>query len=283
MKIVENLELKEYNSYRICAIAKTVFFPETLDDIIGVVDLPGIVIIGGGCNIILSKGYYEKENFVFIRENFSGIQKLRDDRLKVKSGTDLKDLSLFAYENSLSGLEYFYDIPGCVGGATIMNAGCNGVSFGDFIESVTYYDINNKKIYTVSSDDLSFRYRGSQLSSMNIIILEVELSLRIGERGSIWNVMQENKEKRWQKQPRDYPSAGSVFKRPAGHYVGPMITEVGLKGYRIGDAMFSDKHAGFIVNVGNAKGRDVLSLVATAQEKVKKLYDVNLELEQRVI
>ena len=95
--------------------------------------------------------------------------------------------------------------------------------------------------------------------------------------------MQENKDNRWRKQPREYPSAGSVFKRPAGHYVGPMITEVGLKGYRIGDAMFSDKHAGFIVNVGNAKGGDVLSLVAIAQEKVKKMYDVNLELEQRVI
>lgn len=283
MKVIDNLQLQEYNSYRICAIAKTVFFPETLDDIIGVVDLPGIVIIGGGCNIILSKEYYEKENFVFVRENYSGIQKLRDDRLIVKSGTDLKDLSMFAYENSLSGLEYFYDIPGCVGGATIMNAGCNGVSFGDFIESVTYFDINNKKIVTISSDELSFQYRGSQLSTMNIIILEVELLLKIGKQENIWMAMQENKENRWRKQPREYPSAGSVFKRPAGHFVGPMITEVGLKGYRIGDAMFSEKHAGFIVNVGNAKGGDVLSLVAIAQEKVKKMYDVNLELEQRVI
>lgn len=282
MKILYNLDLTEYNSYRIHSIAKVAYFPETNEELIDVVQKEHTIIIGGGCNVILSKDIYEQP-FVFIRENFSGIKQITDERLLVKAGTDLKVLSEFAYEHSLTGMEYFYDIPGCVGGATIMNAGCNGVSFGDFIESVTYFDLTENKIFTISSEDLSFRYRGSQLSTMNIVILDVELALKIGEREIIWETMQENRDNRWRKQPREYPSAGSVFKRPTGHFVGPMITEVGLKGYRIGDAMISDKHAGFIVNVGNAKGGDVLALVAIAQEKVKKMYDVELELEQRVV
>lgn len=282
MKILYNLDLTEYNSYCIHSIAKVAYFPETKEDLIDIVRKDSPIIIGGGCNVILSKDIYEQP-FVFIRENFSGIKQISNERLLVKAGTDLKVLSEFAYEHSLTGMEYFYDIPGCVGGATIMNAGCNGVSFGDFIESVTYFDIDRKKLFTITSEELSFRYRGSQLSTMNIVILEVVLALKIGEREIIWETMQENKENRWRKQPREYPSAGSVFKRPAGHFVGPMITEVGLKGYRIGDAMISDKHAGFIVNVGNAKGGDVLALVAIAQEKVKKMYDVELELEQRVV
>ena len=282
MNVKYNLDLTEYNSYRIHSVAKVAYFPESKMDLIDVVQKESPIVIGGGCNVILSKEIYEQP-FVFIRKNFSGIKQITSERLLVKAGTDLNVLSEFAYEQSLTGLEYFYDIPGCVGGATIMNAGCNGVSFGDFIDFVTYFDIEKNKIITKSSKDLFFQYRGSQLSVMNIVILEVKLSLKIGEQEYIWKTMQENKDNRWRKQPREYPSAGSVFKRPAGYYVGPMVTEVGLKGYRIGDAMISDKHAGFIVNVGNAKGKDVLALVKIVQEEVKKMYDVELVLEQRIV
>ena len=192
-------------------------------------------------------------------------------------------LSEYALSHSISGLEWFYDIPGCVGGATIMNAGCNGGSFGDLITRVTFFDVDKGIVTALPKEDLHFEYRGNIFSSMNVVILEVELSLRKGTKEDILSLMESNKANRWSKQPREYPSAGSVFKRPTGFYVGPMITECGLKGFRIGDAMFSNKHAGFIVNIGNATAKEILSLIDLAQKKVKEKFNVDLVTEQRYI
>ena len=175
MNVQYNLDLTEYNSYRIHSVARVAYFPESKDELIDVVQKKHPIIIGGGCNVILSKDIYEQP-IVFIRENYSSIKQITGEQLLVMAGTDLKVLSEYAFEQSMTGLEYFYDIPGCVGGATIMNAGCNGVSFGDFIDFVTYFDVDKNKIITKSSNDLFFQYRGSQLSVMNIVILEVGLS-----------------------------------------------------------------------------------------------------------
>lgn len=281
MKIINKLDLTDYNSYRIHSVAETVFFPETVDEVLDVVEKEKPIIIGGGCNVIFSKEYY-RQPLMFMRDNFTGITK-NGERLIVKAGTDLKVLSEYALDHSLTGLEWYYDIPGCVGGATIMNAGCQGVSFSDLLEKVTFYDIDKSSISSLSKEELKFEYRGNVLRSMNVVVLEASLLLHEGEKMAIRNLMEENKANRWSKQPRNFPSAGSVFKRPVGHYVGPMITEVGLKGMRKGGAMISDKHAGFIVNTGNASANDIVYLIRLAQEKVFEKYSVELELEQQII
>ena len=281
MKIIQNLDLTEYNSYRIHSVADTAYYPETLEEVIEIVNKENPIIIGGGCNVIFTQEKYSRP-IMFIRDNFSGIKQC-ENHLIVKAGTDLKVLSEYALEHSLTGLEWYYDIPGCVGGATIMNAGCSGASFSDLIVRVTYYDIDRQKVATLTKEELHFEYRGNVFKTMNVVVLEVELELRHGEMSEIKALMESNKANRWAKQPREYPSAGSVFKRPIGHFVGPMITEVGLKGYRIGDAMISDKHAGFIVNVGQAKGSDIVALINYARSKVKEKFDVDLEVEQRLI
>jgi len=281
MKIKHNLDLTEYNSYHIHSTAETAYFPETIEEIKKLADSVNPIIIGGGCNVIFAKEYYTQP-FMFIRDNYSGITQ-NGDILVVKAGTDLKVLSEYAKEHSLSGVEYYYDIPGCVGGATIMNAGCNGRSFSDLLEKVTFYDIEKAAISTMTREEMQFEYRGNILKNMKVVVLEVELRLQKASKAEIALLMESNKNNRWAKQPRNYPSAGSVFKRPVGHFVGPMITEVGLKGYRIGDAMISNKHAGFIVNLGNASANDILSLIHQAQEKVLAMFGVELELEQRII
>lgn len=281
MKIIHNLDLTEYNSYKVHSIAETAYFPETIEDVISVVSKVSPIIIGGGCNVIFTKDFYTQP-IVFIRDNFSGIRQDRE-HLLVKAGTNLKLLSEYAMSHSLSGLERYFDIPGCVGGATIMNAGCNGESFSDLIEKVVFYNIDEQTIASFQKDELQFEYRGNVFKTMNVVVLEVELSLRKGEKNEIAALMETTKATRCEKQPREYPSAGSVFKRPQGHFVGPMITDVGLKGYRIGDAMISDKHAGFIVNVGHATANDILSLIELAQKRVKERYNIILETEQRYI
>lgn len=281
MRIVHNLDLVNYNSYQLHSIAETAYFPESIEEITEVVTHEHPIIIGGGCNVILTKAKYSQP-FLFIRENYSGICQ-HEEKLIVKAGTDLKVLSEYALSHSISGLEWFYDIPGCVGGATIMNAGCNGGSFGDLITRVTFFDVDKGIVTALPKEDLHFEYRGNIFSSMNVVILEVELSLRKGTKEDILSLMESNKANRWSKQPREYPSAGSVFKRPKGLFVGPMITELGLKGYRVGDAMISEKHAGFIVNVGHATGNEIIELIEIVRKKVKERFNVELDVEQRMI
>ncbi|MCQ2959427.1 MAG: UDP-N-acetylmuramate dehydrogenase [Bacteroidales bacterium] len=283
MKIYKNFDLTNYNSYHLHSVAENVFFPETIEDFEEIIGMQNLNVIGGGCNIIFSKEKYEKENFIFVRENFSGIEKISANTLRVKSGTDLKDLSVFAMDNSLSGMEFYYDIPGTVGGATIMNAGCQGVSFSDFILTITYFDVKENVILKITKDEAAFGYRKNIFSNKNVFILEVELKLSEGRMDEIRTLMEKNKEIRWNKQPREFPNAGSVFKRPDGFFVGPMITEVGLKGKKCGGAMISDKHAGFIINVDNATASDIMNLIQECQEKVKEKFGVDLNLEQKII
>lgn len=288
MKTIHNLDLTEYNSYKVHSIAALAFFPECLEDfstILSTFDITKSHIIGKGCNTIFAKDYYpENQPLIFIRENFSNIE-LKDGKLYVAAGTDLKDLSLFAMEHSMAGLEYFYDILGCVGGAITMNAGSCGVSFSDYIEEITYMDCMSQNILTISKGDMKTGYRESIFKSdKKYFILSCVLALPEGDKDSIMQEMEAIKTKRYAKQPREYPNAGSVFIRPAATtYVGPMIEKLGLKGYRIGGAEISSKHAGFIVNIGGAKGSDIVSLITYVAMRVKDEFGVELKTEQRIL
>lgn len=185
---------------------------------------------------------------------------------------------------ALSGLEFAYGIPGTVGGGLFMNAGAFGGNISDVVVSSICYDPTNDCIRKIDLDEHEFKYRESIYSkNPHLIILAVMLELAPGRKSDIISQMNKNVRTRKEKQPLEYPSAGSVFKRPVGYYAGEMIEKSGLKGYRIGGAEVSEKHAGFIINRGNATADDVMSLIDHIKKTVYDNYEVELECEVRYI
>lgn len=188
-----------------------------------------------------------------------------------------------AYNKGLSGLEFAAGIPGTVGGAIRMNAGAYGSEFKDIVVSSEYLD-NNLELHKISNSEHEFQYRMSVFSkNKNDIIVSTILQLKEENKDQIKLKMDENKKSRVEKQPIEFPSAGSTFKRGKDYITAQLIDKCGLKGYNIGDAYVSEKHAGFIINKGNAKAKDVLCLIEHIKEKVYKEFNVNIELELEVL
>lgn len=201
-----------------------------------------------------------------------------DNRVTVGAGCLLKNLSLEAAKRGLSGLEFSVGIPGSVGGALIMNAGANNCDISNVVETVKILDTDGN-LFVLDKKDMSFGYRHSRLKGDKYIILSAELILNRGDREAISQLMEDEIKKRNEKFPLDFPNAGSIFKRPKEGYPGKWIEMAGCKGMRVGDAEVSVKHANFIINRGNAKARDVLSLIDKVKEMVFKKFDVALEPE----
>jgi UDP-N-acetylmuramate dehydrogenase len=286
MKSFRDYDLTCHNSYRIESVGERVFFPETPEDIATIFgdDTREKVILGGGYNVILSRAFYNDIHFVIFGEPYSSFS-VTGNTITAQAGLPLKTLSETALEHGLAGLELYYDIPGSVGGAVFMNAGANEISFGNFIDTVTYFDPAERSFKTRKRAELMFGYRTSLfLERPELIISEVKLSLPAGKRDEIRKQMLANQAVRREKQPWDYPNAGSVFKRPPGRYVGQIMDELGLKGKAVGGAMVSTKHGGFIINHnGKATGSDILELIAIIRKTVRETLGVELELEQRII
>lgn len=287
MRVVENCDLTSYNSYKIKASCRTAFFPKSEQDFVDIftnfINPYDKIILGGGYNVILSKDFYS-EDFIIIGDSFSNVIIYDDGIIEAEAGIDLKLLSEIARDKALSGLEMFYDIPSSLGGAVVMNAGAGGEDIKGILIKVRYLDLKDLEIKEIQKDDIGFEYRNSFFQkNKDKIVLKVWLKLASGDQGDICKKMEDIKSSRWAKQPKDLPNAGSVFKRPQGHYVGPMIESLGLKGYSIGGAKISEKHAGFIVNFDNAKGQDILDLINLVLEKVAEKYGITLEVEQRII
>lgn len=285
MKIVLESDLSPYNTYRIASVARRVFFPETMEEICSLFsksDGRRKIVLGGGSNVILSKHRYDDVDFVILRENFSHIF-IEGTLMTAQAGAFLSDMVDRGYEVGLGGLETYYDIPGTIGGAIVMNAGMNEDEISCHLERVTWLERKTGEMMSAKKDALKWGYRQSEFQNGDRIVLEAAVRLRPGKTEEFRKRRDEIVAKRHAKQPWDMPSAGSVFKRPPGRFVGQMIEELGLKGYRIGGMEISLKHAGFIVNVGNGTGADVLALVAYVKEKVRKQYGVELELEQVII
>jgi UDP-N-acetylmuramate dehydrogenase len=285
MRIYSNFDLTPYNSYRIKARCKMAYFPDTEEDIILFYKekLP-FILLGSGHNVIFSKEYYE-ERFLIFNGNY---QKVNIDRrsglIEAQSGVSMLELSELALENGLSGLEVFYDIPSSLGGAVVMNAGASGEEIKDVLVKVRYLDLFDMKVKEIHKEDMGFDYRNSFFQrNTDKVVLKVTLRLVSGTKNAIRGKMISIKEARWAKQPKEFPNAGSVFKRPKGYYVGAIIDELNLKGYSIGGAKISEKHGGFIVNHDNAKGQDILDIIAEVNKRVKSCYNFELEVEQRVI
>jgi len=285
VKTEENFDLTNFNSYRIKAICKNAFFPEREEDFIKIYsgNTSNNIIIGGGYNIIFAKEHYD-DNFIIVGESFASITLEEDGVVAMEAGVNTKDFSEFALQHSLSGAEIFYDIPSSIGGAVVMNAGASGEEIKDILVKVRYLDLADMQIKEIDKEDIGYQYRNSLFQrEKNQIVLKAWVKLQPADATEIKNKMETVKEARWSKQPKEYPNAGSVFKRPPGHYVGPMIDELQLKGYRIGGAEVSKKHGGFIVNVENATGHDIISVIKYVQDRVKEKFNVDLEIEQRII
>lgn len=278
-----DFDLTDYNSYRIKAKTTLAIFPETRNEFVEAINkYPNSIIIGGGNNIILSKKEYNVP-FVFIRNNWANY---RVDNLfvKVDAGLSMPKLSEIAMEYSLSGFETFYDIPGSVGGGITMNAGAGDDFISNNLIQVEAYDTQNNKFLLLDNSSCAFGYRESIFKmNKNLVITGALFKFQKGDRGIIKEKMELIKETRVSKQPKEYPNAGSVFKRPKGYFVGTMIQQLGLKGFSIGGAQVSEKHAGFIINKGGATGDDIIKLISHIKEVVYKEYNIELEVEQIII
>lgn len=209
-----------------------------------------------------------------------------DTTVHCDAGMTLQRLCLFAREHSLTGLEFAYGIPGTVGGAAYMNAGAYGGEMAQVVVSADCVGRDGNR-FTLEAKDLALGYRHSALmdypTNENPIVVGVTLALQTGDRDAIAARMKELIAKRQEKQPLEYPSAGSFFKRPTGHFAGALIEESGLKGYRVGDAQVSEKHAGFVINRGNATARDLCQLCKDVQTIVEQKAGVRLEPEVRFV
>lgn len=238
-------------------------------------------VIGNGSNVIFSDDGFE--GLVIVTTDMKKIS-VEGNLIKADCGASLTRLAVAAQRASLTGLEFAYGIPGTVGGGVFMNAGAFGGSLSDVVISSVCYDAKNDSIRKIDREEHAFHYRESiYMQNPDYIILGVLLELKAGKIEDIVAQMNENIRTRKEKQPIEYPSAGSVFKRPVGFYAGELIENCGLKGYRIGGAEVSEKHAGFIVNRGGATAEDVMRLISHVKTKVFLEYSVELECEVRYV
>ncbi len=240
-----------------------------------------LTVVGNGSNLLVSdKGI--RGVVVSLDGDFCSLQFLDGNKIVAGAGTMLSHLCQFAHGNSLTGLEFAYGIPGSVGGAIYMNAGAYGGEMKDVAVACEYITMDGE-INSLTIDQMELDYRKSFFTGKDYIILSATFVLEKGDKERIKGTMRELMGKRSDKQPLELPSAGSAFKRPVGYFAGALIEQCGLKGCTVGGAQVSEKHAGFIVNIGNATCEDVLGLVRHIQETVKKETGVDLESEIRAI
>jgi UDP-N-acetylmuramate dehydrogenase len=233
-------------------------------------------LIGNGSNLLVSdKGI--RGAVIHLSKSFNDIE-VNDTTLTCKAGATLAAIARCAYENSLTGFEFASGIPGSLGGAIVMNAGAYDGEMKQVVKSVKLmtYDGN---VITKTNEDMHFSYRHSILKEEKYIVLEVELELAKGDKALIKEKMDDLNKRRRDKQPLEYPSAGSTFKRPEGYFAAKLIEDAGLRGYRVGGAMVSDKHCGFVVNIDNATSEDVCTLIKDVQARVKETSNVTIEPE----
>ncbi|WP_239253927.1 UDP-N-acetylmuramate dehydrogenase [Listeria ilorinensis] len=238
-----------------------------------------LTILGNGSNLIVKDGGIR--GIVMHLDLLHTIRR-EDTCIIAGSGAKLIEVSRFALSESLSGLEFACGIPGSIGGALYMNAGAYGGEISDVLNSATVLTRTGELLH-LERDQLAAKYRHSTISEKDLIVLEAEFALTLTERQPIETKMAELTEARESKQPLEYPSCGSVFKRPPGHFAGKLIQDSGLQGKQIGGVQVSLKHAGFMVNVGGGTATDYLHLIEYVQQTVKEKFDVELETEVKII
>lgn len=268
-------------SFRVGGEIALCVFPKIADELIFAVEEAErygekYVVLGNMTNILPPDGIYD--GTVIVTSKMRSVT-VEDGNFKADAGFPLTALSALTANAGLSGLEFAYGIPGSVGGAVYMNAGAYGGQMADVITSVTAYSPREKKIKVYSNEECCFGYRESIFRANGEIILSAEMSFVQGDVEKILSDCEKNLAARKEKQPLDKPSAGSTFRRPEGHYAGALIEAAGLKGFSVGGAQVSEKHAGFVINAGGATSADVSVLIAEIKKRVFESSGVMLEEE----
>lgn len=233
-------------------------------------------ILGNGSNLLVGDKGYDGV-ILHLGERFNRIT-VKKNTITAEAGAMLSAVAKTAAKNGLSGMEFAAGIPGTIGGAVVMNAGAYEGEMKQIITKVTVMT-KEGEILDLDNETMEFGYRTSIIKNRPFVVLSAEISLKRGDIASIQSQMDEFNKRRRSKQPLEYPSAGSTFKRPEGYYAGKLIMDAGLRGYRIGGAQVSEKHCGFIINIGNATAADISELMDEVAEKVEEQFSVRLEPE----
>ena len=288
-RVFENAPLSEYTSFKVGGPADFLVQTSESDEIEKLIALASqekipYYVIGNGTNMLVSdEGYHglvilikDKKNGIVFEESADGAT------VTVGAGCSLSRFANEAASHGYSGLEFASGIPGSVGGAVVMNAGAYGGEIKDVIKYALVMD-SAGNIMKLDRGELELSYRSSVIQRKNLVVLEACFELKKGNAEQIKAEIRELNERRREKQPLDYPSAGSTFKRPEGHFAGKLIEDAGLRGYCVGDAQVSEKHCGFVINKGKATASDIYRLIADVIEKVYSEFGVELEPEIKLL
>lgn len=286
IQLKEGELLSNHTTFRIGGAAKYFAVPKNEEEIMEAVDFAIVkdlpyYILGKGSNVLFADEGYPGV-IIEIGAGMEKVERTGDTGIRAQAGVSLSALAAFAAREGLSGLEFAGGIPGTLGGAVTMNAGAYGGEMKDVIVSAKVMD-EEGAVQKLSCEELQLGYRTSIVQKKQFVVLEAEFLLKPGTTEEIQNTMKELNAKRRKKQPLEYPSAGSTFKRPEGYFAGKLIEDAGLRGYRVGDAQVSEKHCGFVVNRGKATCAEVLQLIGDVQKTVKEQFGVQLEPEVRII
>lgn len=279
--------MKNHTSFKTGGNAELFVIPSDESEIKTIIEIckdenVSYFVLGNGSNILVPDEGIRDRVVIYLGENLSYIEEKEDGILHVGAGTKLVQVCKYALSKGLTGLEFAYGIPGSIGGAAYMNAGAYGGEMKDVLIKSNHINSDGTGGF-YEGEDLDLSYRHSAYSGSDKVITSVELKLQKGEKAEIEAKMKDFLGRRKDKQPLEYPSAGSVFKRPEGYFAGALIEQSDLKGKRIGGAMVSEKHAGFIINYDNATTTDVLNLIDFCRETVKEKFGVTLEPEIKTV
>ena len=277
--------MAKHTSFRIGGPAEVMAFPKSVQELSNILKVSGLLdckctILGAGTNI-LAPDAGMAGLIICLKDCLGGMERINENTIRVAAGVTMTRAAVFAAGQDLSGLEFAHGIPGTVGGGVYMNAGAYG---GEICQVCTSVDVMSMdgELKTYSGEEMEFSYRHSRLEEEPGIVVSAEFTLIQKPEDEIRAVMQDLMSRRKKSQPLDLPSAGSAFKRPVGGYAAALIDQAGLKGFRIGDAAVSEKHAGFVVNLGNATADDVRQLLKEVSDIVMDKSGIQLEPEVRI-
>ena len=278
--------LSKHTTFRIGGAASFYLIPEKIEEVAGALayakerNLP-FYILGKGSNVLFPDEGYDGV-VIEIGKGLEEVKIEEDGSVTAQAGISMSALAMKLAAAELTGFEFAGGIPGTLGGGITMNAGAYGGEIKDCIVSAKVLTEDGEMI-TLMKDELELGYRTSVIQKRNYIVLEGTFSFKKGSRQTILDTMKDLNQRRRDKQPLEFPSAGSTFKRPEGYFAGKLIDDAGLRGYRIGDAQVSEEHCGFVVNRGQATAKDVSQLIADVQKKVWEQFQVQLEPEVRMV
>lgn len=280
-----NEPMARHTSFQIGGPAEVMAFPKNTGELSEILNKSALLdckvaILGAGTNILAPDSGLSGL-VICLKDCLGGMEKLDESRIRVSAGVTMAKAAVFAASKNLGGMEFAHGIPGTVGGGVYMNAGAYGGEIKDICESVDVM-LPDGTLCTYSADEMDFSYRHSRLEEENGIVVSAVFVLTPKPEAEVREQMQELLKKRKASQPLEYPSAGSAFKRPVGGYAAALIDQAGLKGFRIGGAAVSEKHAGFVVNLDHATAADVLELLRQVADQVYDKSGIRLEPEVRI-